>query len=154
MPYITDPVHFFGEIFRVLEPKGTATVSWVGGATSSISDGELRAFEIAHQTFPWRQAADAAELLYMTGSFFRYSGAWQKLRVQKLVPEDIFVVTGTKMSDRALQMLRIERVRSIEAVTSLRSIWPADLHSALTCSSTSMPHSTREIYVPIKSCTA
>jgi len=104
------------EIFRVLKPGMCATVSWEGDGSAGMNAGrgqaaeELLAFESRHATQAWVQARDAAEILYMAGSIFRYSGEWQRLRVESVTTSGrgVYALTGTKLTNRAFARQRAQ----------------------------------------------
>jgi hypothetical protein len=111
LPYVTHPVTLFQELFRVMEPCGTLLVSW-SGATAPRPDSD---FDKRHATRSWLQAVDAADALYMSSSFFHYSGNWASLKFDEVQVDhgasSLFLLTAQKLSSRAILRRRAEQVR-------------------------------------------
>ena len=60
---------------------------------------------LAQATELCAQAADAADLLYMVGSFYYYAGEWKALEVEELSTATsseraLYAITATKLSNR------------------------------------------------------
>jgi|TARA_B100000524_G_scaffold330614_1_gene216624 SAM-dependent methyltransferase len=121
VPYLPDPLHTFSELSRVLRPSGAVTVSWVGFGNQAATNGwenparNAARIDETYASSAWLHASDTAELLYMTGSFFRYTGEWQKLRLEEAAarsvqrqPSRILAVTAVKQSLRASQLQRVQ----------------------------------------------
>jgi len=110
LPYVTHPVTLFLELFRVLQPTGTLVVSWSGKTAPRPGND----FDARHATRAWLQAVDAADALYMCGSFFHYSGNWASLKFDEVSVDhgasSLFVLTATKLTSSAILRRRAQRV--------------------------------------------
>lgn len=90
--YADAPLQLFEELFRTLKPAGTLTVSFYAPIATEIKLGEeLRNKPQSDVETPhcigrfasraWLQAQDGADLLYMVGSFYYYTGEWKAIQV-------------------------------------------------------------------------
>ena len=117
VPYAVAPLPLFTELHRILRPSGTLCVTFEAPPPPGAAPrwAQHAACDPRSASLAWLQAADAADLLYMVSSFFFYSGGWSDLEVSELLPHSpssptpLYCVRATKLSNRALMVLRTER---------------------------------------------
>lgn len=124
MPYTVAPLPLFEELHRVLRPGGTLAVTFEApppvGASSRWA--QYASCDPRSASLAWLQAADGADLLYMVGSFFFYSGGWSAIQVRELLPHSpaspppLYAVTATKLTNKQLFRLKAEREISRAAI--------------------------------------
>mmetsp|Transcript_31688 Transcript_31688/g.78967 ORF Transcript_31688/g.78967 Transcript_31688/m.78967 type:complete len:479 (-) Transcript_31688:206-1642(-) len=120
--YADAPLQLFEELFRTLKPAGTLTLSFYAPIATEIKLGEeLRNKPQSDVETPhcigrfasraWLQAQDGADLLYMVGSFYYYTGEWKAIQAEELCREGdraLYAVTATKLSNRATMVRRAQ----------------------------------------------
>ena len=109
--YTPAPLQLFQELSRVLSPGGQLTVSFRAPRATEVKLGEditapltdtVGHCDARFASKAWLQAPDAADLLYMVGSFYYYGGSWKSIQVEEVgTPTDklaTYAMTATKLS--------------------------------------------------------
>ena len=116
VPYTVAPLPLFAELHRVLKPSGRMLVTFEAPPPldSAARWAQHATCDPTSASLAWLQAADGADLLYMVGSFFFYSGGWSSIEVSEVLPHSpaspapLYAVTATKLTNRAITVLRAQ----------------------------------------------
>ena len=117
LPYTIAPLPLFAELHRVLKPSGKLCVTFQAPPPvgSSSRWAQHATADPLSASLAWLEAADAADLLYMVGSFFYYSGGWSTLDVSEVLPHSpacpapLYCVSATKLTNREMMVIKTQR---------------------------------------------